>query len=259
VLESLELSDWAVVHLSHGSLGKMSAQMSILTALVSPLIADLSLKERCALHQLLSVMAWGERVAMEGATLQASIVTDSAARVFLRRQARHERFHALIFETAVAVLEHDPKLAATCHVSSGEIPVVLHNWRGRIRRAIAQNRLAESLLVQQVFLEGLGHIILREIDAACFTGGRQIIRMRETILRQEAQHHEFGLRLLQSELERSPAMVLQLEEMGQELFAEAETLLSELSDSFAVLDAPGRNFVAELRAELPLYVSGLAA
>ena len=204
-------------------------------------------------------MAWGERVAMEGATMQAAIAPDAASRIFLRRQARHEQFHAMIFETAVAVLERDPKVSATSRISSGEIPVVLEKWRGRIRRAIAENRFAESLLIQQVFLEGLGHIILREIDAACFTSGRQIIRIRATLLRQEAQHHKFGLQLLQTEFEQSPAMVLKLEEVGLELFAEAEMLLSELTDSFAVLDAPGRNFVAELRAELPICVSGLAA
>jgi len=248
-----------IVHLTHGSLGRISAQMSLLTALFSPLVADLGLEERRALHHLLSVMAWGERVAMEGATLQGAIATDAAARVFLRQQARHERFHAVIFETAVAVLESDSEFSATSHIKSGEIPTVLEIWRDRIRRAIAQNRLAESMLVQQVFLEGLGHIILREIDAACFTGGRQIIRMRATILRQEAQHHEFGLRLLQSELEQDSAMRVQLEEMSLELFAEAEMMLSELADSFAVLDASDRNFVAELRAELPISMAGLAA
>jgi len=118
-------------------------------------------EERRALRHLLTVMAHGERVAMEGAGLQMRIAPNREARQFLRRQAWQERFHTAIFANAAAALPADP--CSPGHDKSA-MPAVLSDWRTQIVNALQRDRLAESLLVQQVFLEGLGHIVLRQRD-----------------------------------------------------------------------------------------------
>ena len=119
-------------------------------------------EERRALRHLLTVMAHGERVAMEGASLQARIAPNREARRFLRRQAWQERFHTAIFAHAAAALPAD---ASSPGHGKSAMPAVLTDWRAQIVNALQRDRLAESLLVQQVFLEGLGHVVLRQLDA----------------------------------------------------------------------------------------------
>jgi 1,2-phenylacetyl-CoA epoxidase catalytic subunit len=211
--------------------------------------------ERHALHHLLTVMAHGERVAMEGAGLQARIAPTRDARHFLRRQAWQERFHAAVFAGAAAALPSNAKVSGRDH---GAMPSVLSEWRVRSLQALSRGRFAESLLVQQVFLEGLGHVILRQLDTNVQAADDRLSRLGHMIQRQEAQHHAFGLRLLERELSRDPASGTRLDAAGRSLFQQAQDLLAGLSDAFEVLDPDGVDYVAALQAELPRFVPGVA-
>ena len=216
---------------------------------------------RRALYHLLTVMTHGERVAMEGASLQACIAPTREVRLFLRRQARHERFHALVFAGAAAKLS--PDTHSSKH-GAATMPPALSDWRAQIVDAVRRGRLAESLLVQQVYLEGLGHVLLRRLESQLAEGDQanshdRLVRLRRLILRQEQQHHTFGLRLLDSELLRDPAVRPRLEKIGRSLFGQAEQLLASLADSFDALDWHPGDTVAELRAYLPAGVPGVAA
>jgi hypothetical protein len=138
------------------------------------------------------------------------------------------------------------------------MPAVLSDWRAQIVNALQRDRLAESLLVQQVFLEGLGHIVLRQLDARLLGSDDRLSRLGRMIQRQEEQHHQFGLNQLECELRRDPSSRSRLEKIGRSLSQQAEDLLAGLSDAFDVLDPGHGDYVAELLAELPAHLPGVA-
>jgi len=220
------------------------------------LAACLDPEQRGALGYLLAVMAQGERIAMEGAGLQARIAPDRAGRHFFRQQVRQERFHAVVFAGAAALLSAGHR-EWPCRYS--QLPPALVAWRAQIVDATARGRLAESLLVQQVFLEGFGHVLLHRFGACLTNPDERWSRLHRLILGQEAQHHRVGLQLLDRELHRVPAAYPRLERIGRSLFGQAEQLLANLAQAFEALDWQNSDAVAELRAGLPAGVPGAAA
>ena len=134
-------------------------------------------EERRALYRLLVVMAQGERVAMDGANRQAEIAPTRSARRFLRRQARHEGFHAWVFDQARLRLSPDS-------IRSSDIPKELWDWQQQIRNAVLRGDFAQAVLLQQVFLEGLGHVFLKRIDLQLAWRGNHLARLRRLILSQ---------------------------------------------------------------------------
>jgi hypothetical protein len=199
-------------------------------------------------------MAHGERIAMAGAGMQARMAPTREARRFLRRQAWQERFHVAVFANAAAALSAD---AHSLHHDAFETPPVLVDWREQINRALSRNRLIDSLLVQQVFLEGLGHVILRQLDRHEHESNECLARLGHMIQRQEEEHHQFGLRLLESELHLDPSARPRLVKLGRSLFQQAQDLLAGLSGEFEVLDPEYGDYVAQLESGFPTDVPGV--
>lgn len=211
--------------------------------LLAPVLGALSRMEQRALYRLVVIMAYGEQIALDGARAQARACTNPDARRTLRRQARHERFHLLVFNAAAATLRHlaGPHPATT-------IPAALQRWHRTIMRTADNGRLAESLLVQQVFLEGLGHVLLRGIDQACEPSGPRLTRLRQTIIRQEAEHHTQGIALLTQELQqaaRRTAASYWSDRVSQ-LRADTGAILHNLQPQLRTLDVDKTDYAADL-------------
>jgi len=207
----------------------------------------LTSSERTALTYLLSILAHGERIAMEGARLQATIAPTPAARKFLRIQARHELFHAHVFEAASRRL-------AGCARRSPAMPAELLFWQTRTRNAVLANDFSTSVLVQQVFLEGLGHVLLqhleREIDGSinCLAG------IRRLILSQEDKHRRFGLEMIEQVRRQGSEIACRLLPVSSELFEQAHELLSKLSEPFDILEIDRGDYLAELHTVIPAWL-----
>jgi len=196
-------------------------------------------------------MAHGERIAMDGARRQAQLCSNAKYRKFLLRQARHEKFHALVFSGAAEVVA-----AVTGECENAPPPPVMSLWQQQIITATENEQLAESLLIQQIYLEGLGQVVLQRVDDNLTVVGNPLRRLRRLILRQEEQHHEFGLDLLSHEIKRDPALVPRLEKMGSVLLGQAEELMNDLAGTFAATDTTHGNYMVELCQHLPATVPG---
>ncbi len=209
-------------------------------------------EERRALYRLLIVMAQGERVAMDGANRQAEIAPTRSARRFLRSQARHEGFHAWVFDQACHLLS--PK-----SIRYGDIPKELWHWQRQIRDAVRRGDFPQSVLLQQVFLEGLGQVFLKRMDLQLVLRGDHLARLRRLILGQEAKHHQFGLQLIEQLTVMDPEITDRLRRRSGELFAQAEALLFNLSESFDILDGDPVDYQNELRQAVPAWLTGAVA
>lgn len=218
---------------------------------VRQLAGALGPDERRASHELFCVLYHGERLAADAAGAQARLAPDSASQRFLRRQAREEHFHSIVFAGAAAMLSP--------HLKRTAMPAIFLDWQHRIDAALARGQLIETLLVQQVFLEGLGNIVLHRLDLELALAGDRLGRLRKIILYQEDRHHVFGLRALQAELARDPSARPRIDALAFELFGQTGELLHEIRDALAVMDSEPQAYMAELGAQLSDHLPERAA
>ena len=104
--------------------------------------------EKVPIARLLTFPEHGERLANECAKAQAALAPDAGSRRFLLSQARQEAAHALVFQGAIAWL-------APRHLGATPFLPALVEYRAILNEALARNDLLETLLAEQVILEGL--------------------------------------------------------------------------------------------------------
>ena len=115
--------------------------------------------EHVHLAQLLTFMVLGEQLAHDCAKAQVSLASERGMQTFLAGQSRQEGYHALAFQGAIRCLtpqSHHPS------------PMSEHmkTYRDLLEAAIARRDFAETLLAEQIILEGLGEAILKKLRRA---------------------------------------------------------------------------------------------
>ncbi len=185
--------------------------------------------EKVPIARLLTFLEHGERLASACATAQAALASDAGARAFLQRQARQETLHALVFQGAIAWLA--PK-----HL--GDVPFLpaLEEYRALLFDALARKDWLESVLAEQVILEGLGEAILTRIEEGLAKRAAPFGRLRRMLLHQEEAHHGFGRRVVERALADGAVDAATLRRRARgylELTGEMVLALSDLFESIA--------------------------
>lgn len=199
--------------------------------------------EQSACAHLLTVLVFGEQVAEAGARQQSLIAPAPSARRFLRTQARHEAFHAFVFQRA-------RDLVRPRSWTPGPVPRPLAALQAETTDACRRQDFPRSLLLQQVYLEGFGHLMLERLDAEL---GRvqHLPRLRRLILNQEAQHHQFGIEMLRRYVapgtREADALHTQIHRLNQIM----DDLLGDLQESLGRLDPQVPNYRGAFRESLP--------
>lgn len=204
--------------------------------------------QRREIARLFSFLMEGERLAHEGALRQADMAPEPAARRFLLAQARQEGFHARVFQSAIGWLA--PK-----GVSAPPGLAVMERYRRLIEEAIERGDLAESLLAQQVILEGLGHVVLSRIDGGMSKRAIGFSRLRRILLYQEKAHHGFGIRELKRLLDRQVIAPEGFRQRAQDYTALTDSMLASLSGFFGFFDEDPVEYTRELRHHLPDWIN----
>jgi hypothetical protein len=204
--------------------------------------------ERVPLARLLQFLEHGERLAHDCARAQASLAPDAGARRFLAGQARQEALHAAVFHGAVAWLA--PRRLGACPV----LPP-LERYRALIEEAIRERRFAETLLAQQIILEGLGEAILKRLEAGLVKRKAGFGRLRRTLLHQEEAHHAFGLRALEKAIQAGQTSPEALRDRAQEYLSAADAMVMALGDLFASIDEDTGAYIKDAKAALPQWLS----
>jgi hypothetical protein len=107
--------------------------------------------------RLLQFLRDGEYLASHCARAQAQLALDPGMRRFLRSQARQESYHAIVFQANIAWL-------APRHLGGCPLLPPLARYRTLIEDAIRRGDFAETLMGEQIILEGLGEAILERIE-----------------------------------------------------------------------------------------------
>ncbi len=204
--------------------------------------------ERRPIARLLSFLEYGERLAHECAKAQAALVDEPRGRRFLLNQSRQELMHARVFRLAIAWL---------CPRSLGANPVLpaLERYRALIDDALRRRELPETLLAEQVILEGLGEAILARIEAGLAKREAPFGRLRRVLLHQEAAHHEFGCRQLERLIGSGEASLERLRGRVPDYLDLTQAMVTTLADLFASIGEDAAAWASDAPRFLPEWLS----
>lgn len=206
------------------------------------------LGEKVPIARLLTFLEYGERMAQNCAAKQAERVGEAKAARFLRSQSRQEAMHAYVFQGAIAWL-------APRHLGDAPFLPALEAYRRKIDEALACGDLYETLLAEQIILEGLGEAILNRIETGLAKRNAPFGRLRRLLLHQEEAHHAFGDRMIDRAVAAGQVDRRELCAKAQEYLALTQSMVLTLADLFDTIDEDPSAWANDVRAYLPEWLS----
>ncbi len=203
--------------------------------------------EKVPIARLLTFLEHGERLANECAKAQAALVPDSGSRRFLLSQARQEAAHGIVFQGAIAWL-------APRHLGDAPFLPALEEYRKLLDDALARNDLLETLLAEQVILEGLGEAILTRIEEGLIKRAAPFGRLRRILLQQEEAHHGFGRRMLERAMAEGRIDAEALRRRAQDYLALTDQMVLTLSGLFESIAEDPTAWAHDVRKFLPEWL-----
>ena len=204
--------------------------------------------ERVPIARLLAFLEYGERMANSCAQSQAALAPDSKTRRFLMTQARQEAMHAMVFRGAIGWLT--PR-----HLGAAPFLPDLEEYRRLITDALERGDWLESILAEQVILEGLGEAILTRIEGGLEKRQVPFRRLRRILLHQEEAHHDFGRRVLERAMEDGHRDVEVLRLRTQDYLALIDSMVLTLGDLFETIEEDASAWAADVRTFLPVWLT----
>ncbi|MBA2485442.1 MAG: hypothetical protein H0V35_04960 [Nitrospira sp.] len=204
--------------------------------------------ERVPIARLLTFLEHGERMANACAHSQAALAPNSKTQRFLTAQSRQEAMHAVIFRGAIGWL-------APRHVGDSPFLPALEEYRRLLTEALERGEWLESILGEQVILEGLGEAILTRIETGLEKRHAPFRRLRLMLLHQEEAHHEFGRRVLERAMADGTADLEGLRRRTQDYLALTESMVLTLCDLFETIDENASAWAGDVRTFLPSWLT----
>lgn len=203
--------------------------------------------EKVTIARLLTFLEQGERLANECAKAQAALAPDSGSQRFLLSQARQEAAHAMVFQGVIAWLA--PK-----HLGGAPFLPALEEYRAILNDALSRQDLLETLLAEQVILEGLGEAILTRIEGGLVKRDAPFSRLRRILLHQEEAHHGFGRRMLERAMADGRIEADTLRRRAQDYLALTDRMVLALSDLFESIAEDPMAWAGDVRKFLPEWL-----
>jgi len=203
--------------------------------------------QRAPIARLLQFLRDGEYLASDCARAQAQLTPDSGMRRFLRSQARQESYHAIVFQANIAWL-------APRHLGRCPLLPPLGRYRALIEDAIRRGDLAETLMAEQIILEGLGEAILVRIEEGLAKRNAPFERLRRMLLLQEEAHHGFGCRTLDRMFAAGVTTPEVLWDRGQEYLGLTHAMVATLADLFTSIEEDSTAWAADVGRYVPKWL-----
>jgi hypothetical protein len=204
--------------------------------------------ERVPIARLLQFLEHGERLAYDCARAQADLAPDEGMRRFLRGQARQESYHAVVFRGAIGWLA--PRHLGVCP----QLPA-MERYRILIEDAIRRKDLLETLMAEQIILEGLGEAILARIEEGLVLRKAPFARLRRILLHQEEAHHQFGRRMLARAMAAGTTSAEALRPRAEDYLALADEMVLTLTDLFESIDEDPTVWASDVQHYLPDWLA----
>jgi len=203
--------------------------------------------EHVHLAQLLQFMVWGEQLAHDCAKDQAVLASEPGMQMFLAGQARQEGRHSLVFQWAIRWLT--PRAPRSLLISHD-----MNQYRRRLMSALRRQDFTESLLAEQIILEGLGNAILQKLEAGLVKREAPFRKLRQILLQQEEAHHGFGLRTLKRMVDNSETSIDHLRELAPAYLDLGKSMVFSVCDSFRSIQEDPQEYWDAFQCGLPMWL-----
>ena len=203
--------------------------------------------ERVPIARLLTFLEHGERLAHDCARAQAPLALENGPQRFLLTQARQEAAHAWVFQGAIAWLA--PK-----HLGDSPFLPALERYRALLHAALQRGDFAETLMAEQIILEGLGEAILARIEEGLEKRNAPFGRLRRILLLQEEAHHDFGRQVLDRMFAAGETSPDTLRPRAQEYLALTDRMVATLGDLFESIDENPQLYMKRAKSYLPEWL-----
>ena len=204
--------------------------------------------ERVPIARLLTFLEQGERLAQDSASRQATMTFDAKAGRFLRSQARQEAVHAYVFQSAISWL-------APRHPGESPVLPALEDYRKKLDDAFRRKDLVETLMAEQLILEGLGEAILTRIEEGLAKRDAPFGKLRRIILQQEAAHHVFVARMIERAFAAGHTDERELRRKAQDYLGLTQSMVLTLADLFDTLDEDPTAWASDVHKYLPEWLT----
>ena len=203
--------------------------------------------EHVPIARLLTFLQHGEELAHDCARRQAQLAGDQSRRRFLKSQARQEAMHAIVFQSAIAWL-------APRHLGDAPFLPALEEYRRLLDDALERGDFYETILAEQVILEGLGEAILMRIEEGLARRQAPLGRLRRILLRQEEAHHQFGRRLLERAMAAGELDRESLQSRAQLYLGFTDAMVLTLAELFDSIQEDAAAWAGDVRKFLPRWL-----
>lgn len=204
--------------------------------------------ERVPIARLLTFLEYGERLAHDCAKAQAALAPEKGMQRFLASQARQESAHTWVFRGAIAWLA--PK-----HLGDSPCLPALEQYRSLVEDALRRRDFSETLLAEQLILEGLGEAILARIEEGLAKRNAPFGQLRRILLQQEEAHYDFGRRMLDRAFAAGTTSPGHLRARAQEYLALTDRMVSTLGDFFESIDEDPQLYKERAKNYLPAWLT----
>ena len=201
------------------------------------------------LAHLFDFLQLGEELAGNAARLQAQYIQPTSPKTakFLRAQSRQESFHRHVFSNAVRLLDKK-------YVRPTGTERVFQAYYQQVDDALSQGHFAETLFGIQVMLEGVGEVVLENLEQGLVKREAGLQRIRRIILNQEKAHHGFGLRQLEHFMVHENISRDEMKQRSQDFQALGWQLLDDMAPVFVGLDEDQGCYARAVAQELPSWM-----
>jgi hypothetical protein len=131
----------------------------------------------------------------------------------------------------------------------------MRRFRHLVEDALDRGDLAETLVGQQVVLEGLGEAVLLQVDAGMDRRSMKFCTARRLLLRQEHAHHVFGLRQIERLVSTCAVSRKRLREQADPYLALSDELLTAHESHFDFFDEDPQAYLQAARRNLPTWLT----
>ncbi|MDR4459569.1 MAG: ferritin-like domain-containing protein [Nitrospirales bacterium] len=205
------------------------------------------LGEHVHLAQLLRFMVLGEQLAHDCAKAQATLVRGPGLQRFLASQAKQEGRHAVVFQWAIQWLApRGPQSLVISHQ--------MNQYRRLLMTALTRGDVAESLLAEQIILEGLGQAILQRLETGLAKRKAPFRKLRQILLQQEEAHHGFGLRTLNRMADNGHTSIDHLRKLAPAYLELGKSMLFSAQDSFHSIQEDPQEYWQDFQRGLPAWL-----
>lgn len=203
--------------------------------------------EHVHLARLFQFMDLGERLARDCAKAQSTLAPEPGMRTFLVGQARQEGRHAMVFQWTIRWLA--PRFRGSDLVADH-----INRYRRLLMSAIEKKDFAESLMAEQILMEGLGEAILKRLERGLLKHRAPFRPLRRLLIQQEEAHRGFGLRTLNRMMAAGQVSVDQLRIQALSYMNLLEDMVFSVQDSFNAISEDPQCYWDDFQRGLPVWL-----